>query len=43
MKITSSSSAKKAVDMYNNGERKTSSMELKFGFTGNGIGLALNF
>ena len=32
-----------AVDMYNSGGKKTSSTELKFGFTGNGIGLALNF
>jgi len=33
----------KAVDMYNKGGKETSGMELKFGFTGNDIGLALNF
>ena len=32
----------KAVNLYNGGS-KTSSMELKVGFTGNGLGLALNF
>ena len=32
----------KSVNEYNNG-RKTSSMELKFGFFRNGVGLALNF
>ena len=43
MKIGGKKAIRNAVDMYNNGERKTSSMELKFGFTGNGIGLALCF
>ena len=43
LKITSKSSIRKAVDMYNGGKGKTSNMELKFGFTGNGLGLALVF
>jgi hypothetical protein len=39
-KITSSIPVKKSVDMYNNSR---TSMELKFGATGNGVRLALHF
>jgi hypothetical protein len=42
LKLTSSSPVREAVDMHNSGIRKTS-VELNFGFTQNGIGLALKF
>jgi len=42
MKLTSKNLISQAVDSYNrNGGR--ASMELKFGITGNGVGLVLNF
>jgi len=34
---------RKAVDLYNNGKMYSSSVELKFGLTQNGLGVALNF
>ena len=42
LKLTSKGPVKKAVDTYNYGGR-TSNVELKFGLTGNGVGLALYF
>ena len=42
LKLTSSSPVRKAVDMHNSGIKRTNA-ELKFGFTQNGIGLALKF
>ena len=43
IKAGSKKHIRNAVNMYNSEIGKTSSTELKFGFTGNGIGLALNF
>jgi len=42
LKLNGNSNIRKSVNTYNNGG-KTSNAELKFGFTGNGVGLALNF
>ena len=42
LKLNGMDNIQKSVDMYNNGG-KTSNAVLKFGFTGNGVGLALNF
>ena len=43
LKITSKKPVENAVDMYNRGAGRTTGIELKFGITGNGIGLALAF
>jgi len=42
LKATSKKPVRKAVDMYNSGSARAG-MELDFGFTGNGIGVALRF
>jgi len=42
LKLNGNSNIRKSVNMYNNGG-KTLNAELKFGFTQNGVGLALNF
>jgi hypothetical protein len=43
IKSSSKSLVKQSVNMYNSATSKTTSMNLKIGFTGNRIGLALNF
>ena len=43
VKLTSKSPVRKAVDMYNSSGGSRTNAELKFGFTQNGVGLALNF
>jgi hypothetical protein len=43
MKAASRSPVKNSVNMYNSGLRSKTSAELRFGFTQNGVSLALNF
>ena len=43
MKIKSRKYINQSVDMYNSGINKPANTELKFGITGNGVGLALSF
>ena len=43
MKLTSKKPVRQSVDMYNRGGGGRAGMELDFGFTGNGVGVALRF
>ena len=43
LKSVSIKPIRQSVDMYNSGLRQNTSKELKFGITGNGVGLALSF
>jgi hypothetical protein len=43
IKATGKSPIKKSVNMYNSGTGRTTSMNVKVGFTGNRVGLTLNF